>query len=340
MINKNISYYFNSSDSRSRIYYNFDHILELIASDPKFSKQTDMIRKQTTEKAYKEEKHRLPMIAPSGIFDYRNDDPTSLRQYSNLLVLDFDDFGSHEAAGEFKERLIQYANPLHLYAVWFSPSNKGVKAAMVHDNTNPEHHYNLFRQVKQRLYPRTDEFDKSCHNLSRTFFLSHDPDVYVNPGKDTLIPYHFEYDPSIPEPAAKSYNHGGSGGCFIHTPEEIEENTCFQRLWKDSTLINYVDRKWRKEYPDSYEDGNRHKSILSRAKWLCLYGVLYDAALEYLVGTFGRHGISEDDITEMVINNYNANQKSFGVSRMELYSRKERGVVYRNQKLRENLPFR
>jgi hypothetical protein len=67
---------------------------------------------------------------------------------------------------------------------------------------------------------------------------------------------------------------------------------------------------------------------------------LYDAALEYLVGTFGRHGISEDDITGMVINNYNANRKSFGVSRMELYSRKERGVVYRNQKLRENLPFR
>ena len=51
MINKNISYYFNSSDSKSRIYYNFDHILELIASNPKLSKQTDMVRKQTTEKA-------------------------------------------------------------------------------------------------------------------------------------------------------------------------------------------------------------------------------------------------------------------------------------------------
>lgn len=339
MINKTISYYFNSSDSRSRIHYDFDHILELIASDPKLSEQTDMVRKQTTEKAYREEKHRLPMIAPSGIFDYRNDDPTSLHQYSNILVLDFDDFGSHEAAGEFKERLIQYANPLHLYAVWFSPSNKGVKAAMVHDNTDPEHHYNLFRQVKQRLYPRTDEFDKSCHNLSRTFFLSFDPEVYVNPGKDTLISYHFEYDPSIPEPAVKSYNKGCSGGSFIHTPEELERNTYFQRLWKDKTLINYVDRKWRREYPDSYEDGNRHRSILSRAKWLCLYGVLYDAALGYLVGTFGRHGISEDDITGMVINNYNANRKNFGVSRMELYSRKERGIVYRNQKLRENTPF-
>jgi len=61
--------------------------------------------------------------------------------------------------------------------------------------------------------------------------------------------------------------------------------------------------------------------------------------LNYLIGTFGRHGISEDDITGMVINNYNANRKSFGVSRMELYGKKERGVVYRNQKLRENTLF-
>ena len=152
MINKNISYYFNSSDSRSRIYYNFDHILELIASDTKLSKQTDMVRNRQQRRLTRKRNTELPMIAPSGIFDYRNDDPDNLHQYSNILVLDFDDFGSHEAAQEFKEKLIQYANPLHLYAVWFSPSNKGVKAAMVHDNTNPEHHYNLFRQVKQKVY--------------------------------------------------------------------------------------------------------------------------------------------------------------------------------------------
>ena len=101
-----------------------------------------------------------------------------------------------------------------------------------------------------------------------------------------------------------------------------------------------MDRKWRKEYPDSYEDGNRHKSILSRAKWLCLYGVLYDTALEYLIGTFGRHGISENDIECMAVNNYNANRESFGVSRRELYDKKDRGLVYRNQMLRENTPFR
>ena len=72
---------------------------------------------------------------------------------------------------------------------------------------------------------------------------------------------------------------------------------------------------------------------------MCLYGVLYDAALDYLVGTFGRHGIPEDDIEGMAVNNYNANRESFGVSRMELYDKKEQGVVYRNRMLRENSPF-
>lgn len=111
------------------------------------------------------------------------------------------------------------------------------------------------------------------------------------------------------------------------------------RVWKDQTLINYIDKKWRKDYPNSYEDGNRHRSILSRAKWLCLYGVLYDAALNCLVGTFGRHGISEDEIRGMVGDNYNANRENFGVSRMDLYGKGNQGIAYRNQKLRENTPF-
>lgn len=339
MINKTVSYYNNSSDSGSRIYRNLDYILELIASDPELSEQTGTVRAQTTKEAYRREKRKLPMTAPSGIFSYRNDDLDNLRQYSNILVLDFDDFESREAAGEFKGKLIRYADRLHLYAIWFSPGGKGVKAAMVHDNTNPGHHYNLFWQVRQRLYPKTKEFDEECDNLSRTFFLSHDPEIYINPGKDMLVPYHFEYDPSIPEPAGKSYSHGCSGGSFIHTPEEIGRNAGYQRLWKDKTLINYADKRWRKEYPDSYEDGNRHRSILSRARWLCRYGVLYDAALEYLTGTFGRHGIPEDDIRGMVVNNYNANRECFGVSRMGLYEKKERGIVYRNRMLRENSPF-
>ena len=326
---KTVSYYNNSEDSRSRLYYNLDYILEQIQTGRGLKEQTGIVRQQTTEEDYKREKNKLPMIVASGIFRYRNDDLGNLQDYSNLLVLDFDKFPDHEAAEAFKQKLIRYANPLHLYAVWFSPSNKGIKAVMIHDNTNPEYHYNLFRQVNQRLYPHTEEFDKKCSNLTRSCFLCYDPEIWVNPEKETLEPYHFEYDPCIPEPAKKTYNQGVSSKFFIHTQQEIEQNSSFQLLWKDKTLVNYVNSRWRKDYPDSYEDGHRHQSILSRAKWLCLYGVLYENALDYLKATFGRHGISEPDIEGMVINNYNANRSLFGSERSKLYAKKLEGQKYR-----------
>lgn len=339
MLRNTISLYNNAEDSKSKKYYSFDIILEWIKSDPTLIPQTKKARAQTHEEDYKKEKNKLPMVAYNGIFDYRNDDLENLREYSNIIVLDFDDFPSYEAAGEFKKKLISYADRLHLYAAWFSPSGKGIKAAMIHDNTNPEYHYNLFWQIKKNLYPKTKQFDEKCYNISRTFFLSSDPDIYINPNKEQLVPYHFKYDHSIPKPSKKSYNKGCSSTNFVHTEEEMERNMGYQNLWKDKTLINYIDKKWRKEYPKSYEDGNRHRSILSRAKWLCRYGVLYEDALFYLTGTFGLHGISEEDIEGMVINNYNANRDNFGEYRMELYSKKQEGRAFRNLMLKENTPF-
>ena len=339
MIKKTISYYKNSEDSSSRIYLNFDYILEQIQTGRDLqtgldlSRQTETVRRQITEKDYKLEKNKLPMIAGSGIFRYRNDDPRNLREYSNLFIADFDKFADHKAVEEFRQRLIQSANQLHIYALWISPSNKGIKVAILHDNKNPEYHYNLFWQIKLRLFPRTEEFDKRCYNLSRTCFLCYDPEVWINPDKDNLVPYHFEYDPSIPLLPSKNYNNGGSSKSFTHTAEELKQNSIFQAVWKDKTLIDYANKGWRRMYPDSYEDGHRHLSILSRAKWLCLYGVLYENALDYLQNTFGRHGISLVDIEGMVINNYNANRSLFGSERSKLYQRKEEGKKYRMKQL-------
>jgi len=333
-IKNTVSFYNNSEDSRSKRYLNLDYVLlEIIPKDEGLRKQTEIARNQITEEDFKKEKKKLPMIAPSGTFSYRNDDLNNLREYSNILILDFDKFPDHEAAAKFKEKLIRYADRHYIYAIWFSASNKGLKVAILHDNTNPEHHYNLFWQVKLKLYPNTDEFDKKCGNLSRTCFLSYDPDVWLNPNRDNITPYHFVYDPSIPDPPKKDYNKGWSSKEFKHTEDEMKLNSIFQLQWKDKQLTNYIDKLWRKEYPDSYKDGNRHKSILSRAKWLCLYGVLFDVAMDYLKATFGRHGIDERDIEEMVINNYNSNRGKFGSKRNELYQRKENGRMYRISQL-------
>ena len=168
-----------------------------------------------------------------------------------------------------------------------------------------------------------------CGNLSRTCFLSYDPDVWLNPDREHLTPFHFVYDPQYPNIPPRDYNTKGySSKEFKHTEEEIRQNKFFQAQWKDKQLMNYADKLWRKIYPDSYKDGNRHQSILSRAKWLCLYGVLFDDAVNYLKATFGRHGIDKKDIEAMAINNYNSNRDNFGSKRNEIYQRRNNGMNY------------
>ena len=117
-IKNTVSFYNNSEDSRSKRYLNLDYVLlEIIPKDEGLRKQTEMTRSKTTKKEFTEEKHKLPMIAPSGTFSYRNDDINNLNEYSNILILDFDKFPDYETAAKFKEKLINYADRLYIYAI-------------------------------------------------------------------------------------------------------------------------------------------------------------------------------------------------------------------------------
>lgn len=342
-IKKTVSIYYNAKDANSQDTMTIDEVIELIRKDSCIiSDLTEKVRNAVDEKEYKELKKQLPMFAGSGIFRYRNDNPDNLVEYSNLLVIDFDHFHDYQKVIDFRSKLIQYADYLHLYAIWISPSKDGIKAVMIHDNENPDNHYNLFCQVKKNLYSMIEEFDMNCSDITRTCFICHDHDIWVNPRKDELEPYHFAYDPSIPMPMKKTYSSSNNNGMvcsseFIHTEDERNLNTEWQKQWKDKTLIDYANKGWIKRYPDSYKDGNRHLSILSRAKWLCLYGVLFENAKNYLLNTFGRHGMSETEIEGMLRNNYHSNRGEFGSKRMVIYGRREEGIAYRAKALRGEL---
>ena len=68
MINKTVSYY--------------NYVLGMIRDNQELFQQTVRLRSMPTEEEYKQAKKLLPMIAPSGVFDYRNDDPENLKEYS------------------------------------------------------------------------------------------------------------------------------------------------------------------------------------------------------------------------------------------------------------------
>ena len=134
--------------------------------------------------------------------------------------------------------------------------------------------------------------------------MSYDTKLYINP--NPIEPYHFVPDPSIQLSDSKRSNVNYNGS----TQKEYQ---------------HYMKRKWDKEFPDCYKDGNRHRSILYRACSFCKAGVLIENALNHLVVTFGKHGIEEREIKAMVNYCYNTNSESFGKSRGRINDLRRQG---------------
>lgn len=314
--------YKNAEDVYGVSHININYILNLIKTDNGIREIIEELR-NADDKEYKAIKSkRLPMFTGGGNFIYRNGSMGNLVEYSNLLILDFDwDEPDKQTIIEFKEKLILYASQLHLYAVWLSPK-KGVKAIMLHDNTNPEHHYNLFWQIKKRLFSRTPQLDTNCSDICRGCFLSYDPDIYVNKNP-ALTPYHFAFDPTISEPSKPSKDmaiNTSSTRFFLHTPEQIEQNRIFHFSMTDKALMNRLVKTFNHIDPDYYKDGHRHKEIKRRAVIYCKDGILYDNAVWSLVGQFGndsRAGLDNDDIKSIVSSCYRNASNDFGKERLK-----------------------
>lgn len=350
-IKEKISYYQSATDSQSRIVCTLSKVLTDIKNG-KYKQQVEIVRNQTSIECYKEKKKKLPMFTFSGVFTHRNDDPANLQEYSNWIVVDFDHFATRQDALAFKNMLIQDATSYHLWAVFESPSGLGVKAVLVHDNSDPSEHGRLFMQIKHDLFPDRPQFDMKCGNISRTCFVSYDPDLFINMDK-ALMPYHFIPDNSvvIPQQVKRTYAKYVAGSTqmkFNHTEDQIKLHHIFdiqERLHlglkrdADSALMDYLKKKWDKQFPDAYADGNRHKSILARGKTFCEVGILVDAAINHFVNTFGRHGIAKNDIINMVNYCYNTNEDDWGKYRSFLLALRLEGKQKRLASLKANNPF-
>lgn len=313
-----VTVYKNPSDTTSQNWAEFDDVLSSIQNPPLWIKQLTKELNQLYYRdkgAYKERKKALPLFSASGRFSYRNGNVSNLLEYSDLLILDFDwEEPDPLIIQDFRRKLIHYATPLHLYAIWKSPA-KGLKAALIHDNSNPVCHTELYHDVKDNLFPNSP-LDMSGQDLSRTCFICHDPDLFINTDP-MLTPFHFVHNPDFKIPTSSGNTHT-SYGQFQHTPKEIESNRWYQLVCSDKKVMNRMIRSFNATNPDYYKDGNRHKEVLRRATLYCKNGILYENAVVSLVGQFGeksRAGLKDDDIRSMVNSCYNKARQDFGVDR-------------------------
>jgi hypothetical protein len=118
----------------------------------------------------------LPAFTPSGVFNTkRNSD--NLQTYSGILHVDIDKISDARRL----ELSAQLMKEKDVFAFFRSPSGNGLKIFFIGDKSKENHERQMiklyaFFEKKYGIQP-----DKSCKDLGRLCFFSHDPDAYYNP---------------------------------------------------------------------------------------------------------------------------------------------------------------
>lgn len=255
------------------------------------------------EQQDKMKKDLLPVVCVNGCFRYRSDN--GLEKYSSFTALDYDNFNSKESMNEAKEKLKTFP---FVYAIFETPSGKGLKAVILHDSANPENHWNLYLQLINICW--LPEIDEGVMDLSRCQYLSYDPDVWLNPRPEA---FHFEFDGTLERPEREE-------GKYVDVPygeTRLDDyaSKFLERLSRmiltDEAVMERLDKHWKKEKPEYFEKGNRHNSMLIIAGTLCKAGINRDKALEYLESSYS--GMPEGEIEGVV--DYSYSHNSFGSDR-------------------------
>lgn len=328
-----VSYYKDANDTTSQSWVELDEVLSFIKCSPdkliNLTKELNILYTIDKDK-YKQKKKQLPMICASGCFSYRNGNLSNLKAYSNVLILDFDwEYPDPAEIENFRQKLIAYATPLHIYAIWKSPA-KGIKAAMIHNNRESAYHSELFNSIKDNLFSHTPQLDMTGRDIARACFLCNDSNLYINTDPN-LEEFQFSHNPQFQPHHTKLCNPGvHSSDCqFKHTTQEILMNKGWQLSCSDKTLMNKIIKSCNAYNPDYYKDGNRHQEVLRRATLYCKDGVLYENAVTSIIGQFGdnsRAGLNNNDIESMINSCYHKARAEFGVER-QTFIRKSKGQI-------------
>ena len=257
-------------------------------------------------------KNNLPCALYNGTFSYKNEG--GITSCSGVTAMDFDGFQSLEEMGYIWGRLT--ATPCVL-AVFVTPSGKGLKALVWHDNLNPGHHREMYGQLLQKFQIQAGINDASCSDLSRGNYICYDPNIWIR--QSDGVPYHFVHDPNYaPKYSGSSHISNASG-----ISGSVDINALKQRLGgimlgpsgkSDASIINIMNAHCKKS-PKHWKKGNRKNAVFSFSSQLCRFGVKIGNALEYLKKSFMPAGLDERVIEYQAGRGYMYNEKDYGTER-------------------------
>ena len=289
--------------------YEIDKVLDIIKTNSYYhvAEKVDAVRKAKDDKAKNEAKMKLPAVTWNGTFKTKN--RSDLIHYSSFTALDFDHI-QPEKMDEFGKWLQGFPC---IYAYYVTPSGKGYKAIILHDNYEPLYHYDLYNQLLELF--DCPEKDTSTVDLARGNFLSYDPNLWKNPNPQ---PFHFvpsTPEPIIPETVTETIIKDEAGNEMITEDDSYVAkflNTLSRQVVSDDSIIRILGKIWTGK---SIANG-RNNTTMSYAGVLCKAGVEKDRAKSFI-----EELIPDFDITEIIEYAYSHN--TFGCERRKYKSRKK-----------------
>lgn len=146
------------------------------------------VKRTQSEERYRTAKVQLPAFTPCGVFSYRASD--RLIQTNGLAQYDIDSAGDVRIDAVTLKSLL--ADDPHITYAFISPSGEGVKCALPVSIAIPsaEVYKHAWAEGLRYLSERYPDIavanDKSCSDVSRLCFVSHDPALYGNPQAQPL----------------------------------------------------------------------------------------------------------------------------------------------------------
>ena len=275
-------------------YYNGENLIPI-------TKEIQM--EQNHDKQNELKRNYLPCVLYNGVFNKKAD--SCLVAYSNITAMDFDRFESREAMLYIRGRLEATSCVI---AVFVTPSGKGLKALVIHDNQNPAYHKELYKQLLRKFEIQDAVNDNSCCDLSRGNYLCYDPSIWIR--TEGVVPYHFEHNPNYHTAPAKLRSVAVD---LMDLKEKLSKVTR-QGGKSDNSIINIMNSAWKKR-PELWVEGNRANSVFSMASQLCKFGVNIDVAIDYLKTAFSLVGLQEREIEYQAGRGYACNYERYGTDR-------------------------
>lgn len=289
--------------------YDIDKVLDIIKTGSYYhvAGKVDAVRKAKTKEEKEKAKMKLPAVTWNGTFKTKN--RSDLIHYSSFTALDFDHIQPEKMDG-FGKWLQSFQC---VYAHYITPSGKGYKAIILHDNYEPLYHYDLYNQLL-KLFD-CPEIDKSTTDLARGNFLSYDPNLWKNPNPE---PFHFvpsTSEPVIPETVTETIIRDEAGNEILMEDGSYVANflnRLIREVVSDDSIIRILGSIWTGK---SLANG-RNNTAMSYAGVLCKAGVEKDRAKSFI-----EELIPDFDITEIIEYAYSHN--TFGCERRKYKSRKK-----------------